>query len=382
MEVTGARVTSTRLEIGSVPSKEEDESVQSADPARAGVERDGSYCGSDDHAGVTSSADAAHTAGHRHSHARADALGPGYPPPGGIYTPFTNCPLLKPLMQESLGGNATGCVSGIATSGSIKIGNITTAVVHPVYAQFGIWDPPNATPNQFTGGILPPFAGLKAQLVSSPEYVPGGLLKALGCPSKNSIVQNLCQQAQYFGGRYLNVYAKAESAGPITNFNLTTWTQPIKFKLINPLLGSTCFIGSDNNPVVVNPSLNGTLVEEFDPNPTLHPDTGVLAVTDATATDTTFAAPGVTDCGPGGANNIAIDRAIDRSVGLPSASGSNSLTLDGTFYLGVCYAPRNMANILLSAFEASVGTPPPSIGRPRAAVRFDAANLRGRFGIK
>lgn len=331
-----------------------------------------------------SSAQAAHPtrpAGHGHSHVRPDALGPGYPPPGGIYTPFTNCPLLRPIMQESVGGSATGCVAGDATSGSIKIGNVTTTVAHPVIAQFGVWDPPNAMPNQFSGGILPPFAGLSAQLVSSPEFVPGGLLKALGCPSKNATVENLCQEATYFGGKYLDVYAKARSAGPITNFDLTTWTQPLKFRLINPLLGPSCYIGSDDNPVVVNPSVTGTLVVENDPNPKRFPDAGVLAITDGTATDTSFAVPGVTGCGPGGSANIPVDEAIDASVGLPSASGNNSLTLNGNFYLGVSFAPRNMANNLLAAFKASEGKPPPSVPQ-RAARRISPARLPGRYGIR
>lgn len=329
-------------------------------------------------AGVTSSAVAAPSSPQaRDSH--SDHRGPGYPPPGGIYTPFTNCPLRNSLMQESVGGSATGCVAGDATSGTITIGNITTPVTHPVTVQFGIWDPPNATPNQWTGGILPPPGGLEAQLVSSPELVPGGLLKALGCPSSDPGVEKLCQKATARGGRYLNVYAQAQSAGPITNFNLVTWTQPLKFQLINPLLGDDCYIGSEDNPVVLNPSLSGTLVVENDPNPTTHPDTGVLAVTGGSATDTTFAAPGVTGCGPGGSANIAVDEAIDASAGLPAASGSNSLTLSGTFSLAVCFAPANMARILLSAFKDSVGTPAPS---GEAGLRMSATSLRGRFGIR
>ena len=332
-----------------------------------------------------SAAEAAHPtphAGHGHSQVRPDALGPGYPPPGGIYTPFTNCPLLKPIMLESVPGSATGCVAGDAVSGSIKIGNVTTVVAHPVIAQFGIWDPPNAGENQFSGGVLPPFAGLSAQLVSSPEFIPGGLLKALGCPSRSTIVENLCQEATYFGGNYLNVYAKAQSAGPITNFNLTTWTQPLKFKLINPLLGSSCYIGSDDNPVVVNPMVTGTLVVENDPNPKLFPDAGVLAITNGTATDTTFTAPGVTGCGPGGTENIPVDEAIDKSVGLPSVSGNNSLTLNGNFYLGVSFAPHNMARNLLAAFKASEGVPAPG-ARQEAAHRISIASLRdGRYGIR
>lgn len=314
------------------------------------------------------------------SHMSPELKGPGYPLPGGIYKPFTNCPLLNPLMQESLGGDTTGCVAGDASAGSIKIGNITTKITHPVVAQFGVWDPPNATPSQFTGGILPPPAGLSAQLVSAPELVPGGLLKALGCPSSHPAVERLCREAKSRGGRFLRVLATAQSAGPITNFQLTTWTQPLKFKLINPLLGSNCYIGSDDNPVVVNPSVTGTLVIKRDPNPKLHPKTAVLAVTKATATDTTFTAPGVTGCGPGGTANIAVDEAMDASAGLPSASG-NSLTLHGTFSLAVCFAAKNMARILLAAFKASVGAHSPIASQ--AGHRITIADLRdGHYGIK
>jgi hypothetical protein len=323
---------------------------------------------------------AAALAAHPGSHAKTAAGGPGYPPPGGIYKPFTNCPLLNPLMKESLPNDATGCIAGDAVTGLIKIGNITTPVAHPVTAQFGVWSPPNATPSQLTGGILPPPSGLPAQLVTSPEFVPGGLLQALGCPSSNPTVQNLCVQAQNFGGKYLKVFALAQTAGQITNFALTTWTQPIKFKLINPLLGNNCYIGSDNNPVVINPSVTGTLGFLPDPNPAKHPNTDVLAVTGATATDTTFSAPGVTGCGPGGSANIAVDEAIDAANGLPAASGVNSLTLNGNFYFADCFNSKNQAKILLSAFADSVGTA--SRERPEGVRRLSAAALRGHFGIR
>jgi hypothetical protein len=205
------------------------------------------------------------------------------------------------------------------------------------------------------------------------QPLPHGLLFEVGTPDVPGLLV-------YHG--IVNVYAQAQSAGQITNFNLVTWTQPLKFQLINPLLGDDCYIGSDDNPVVLNPSLRGTLVVENDPNPTSHPDTGVLEVTNGSATDTTFAAPGVTGCGPGGSANIAVDEAIDASAGLPAASGSNSLTLSGTFSLAVCFAPDNMARILLSAFRDSVGTPPPS-GAAGQARRIPAASLHdGRYGIR
>ena len=44
---------------------------------------------------------AAALATHPSSHAGPSQIGPGYPPPGGIYKPFTNCPLLNPIMAET-----------------------------------------------------------------------------------------------------------------------------------------------------------------------------------------------------------------------------------------------------------------------------------------
>src|SRR5229473_2684127 len=108
-----------------------------------------------------SAAQAAH--GPRTSPAKhATQQGPGYPPPKGIYKPFTDCPIVNPLMQESLPKMVTGCVAGEVVAGKIKIGNITTKVRAtakvkvPVTVQFGLWDPPNAGVNQFAGGVLPP----------------------------------------------------------------------------------------------------------------------------------------------------------------------------------------------------------------------------------
>lgn len=312
---------------------------------------------------VTTSAGAQPT-----SHAVSSEIGPGYPPPGGIYTSFTNCPLYNPLIHESV--FAAACVAADATSGSITIGNITTAVYQAVHVQFAFWAPAgegpfSSSPTSYYADVLPPANG--QELVTKPDLIPESLTTMLGCPSSSKDVESLCTQAKYYGGKYLDVYALAESAGAITNFQLTSWTQPVIFRFINPLLGNDCTIGTIGNPVVLNPSLTlNTLIGETDPNPTKHPDTGVYAA-QATASDDTFSAPAVSGCGPGGVANVPVNEALDASAGLPAASGVNSLTLTGNFAIGYCSAagdsslpqPQDEAKILLSAFKASVGLPPP-----------------------
>ena len=322
--------------------------------------------------GVPASALATHPA----SQARPNQTGPGYPPPGGIYKPFTDCPILNPLMAESTSGNAVVCSAGQVASGSVTLGSVVTPVVRPVDVQFGGWDPPNASlggdwtggATQFAGGILPPPAGLGAMLKTKPDLIPVSLTTALGCSTTTDpVVKNLCTQAENFGGKYLDVFALAQNVGQLTNFGLTTWTQRIDFKLINPLLGNNCTVGNANNPVVINPNIQlapgGQFLEVPDPNPTKHPNTAVLEITKAIATDTTFTAPGVTGCGPGGAKNIPVNEALDAGTGLPAASGVNSLTLNGSFAVADCFASAFQSKILLSAFKDSIGTTAPTMHR-------------------
>jgi hypothetical protein len=283
--------------------------------------------------------------------------GSGYPPPGGIYTGFTNCPVKNALMHES--NTLSVCVLGDATSGSITLGTITTPVTAPVNVQFGFYQ---NTQQTYYADVVPPPEGLSAQLATKPDLIPMSLTTALGCATATDpTVMKICQTAQARGGAYNQVSALAESDGAITNFNLFSWTQPVMFRLINPLLGNDCTIGTFGHPVMLNPQLSvgpgGGLTETPDPNPAKHPDTDVIGITNASASDSTFSAPGVTNCGPGGVADIPVGAAIDASSGLPAASG-NSLTLTGTFQLADTFAAQSTpgadnAAILLSALKYS-----------------------------
>lgn len=299
--------------------------------------------------------------------------GPGYPPPGGIYAPFTNCPLNNPTMHEVVGPpsatsnfSAAACVAGDATSGTITLGNITTQVTEPVNVQFGFFTAPGDA-NSYPAPAPSPLAGNSAIVSTKPDLIPESLTTALGCATAtNSTIEHMCKVAQARGGRYNQVYALAEEVGPISDFSLLDWSQSLMFKLINPLLGSYCSIGSQETPVVVNPAISlgsgGKLSVTQDPDPAAHPDTDVLAITGAVASATSFAAPGVIGCGPGGVANGAVDQALDASSGLPATTtGPDTLTLNGNFDVALCEAsqdstltqPQDDASILLSAFRAS-----------------------------
>ncbi len=104
---------------------------------------------------------------------------------------------------------------------------------------------------------------------------------------------------------------------------------PVMIALQNPLLGSTCYVGSKSNPILLTPeNLTAATIggEFFDANGTPDPS-GVMqaiASTGGTQGAGSAAIPGATGCGLLG----VLDGAVDLKVGLPSPAGKSSFILD------------------------------------------------------
>ncbi len=286
----------------------------------------------------------------------APARAVGYPAPGGIYAPFTDCPLHDPIMRQAAPGFAMGCIKSVTASGTFTINGLPVQITHPVTVQFGTYSDMDASGNQVFH-VVPPQDG--AELLAEPEVIPGGLLVLL-CASTDPRVARLCATATRTGKTDLSV--EVQLAGPITNFSPlaeSPFTLPVKVKLGNPLLGGNCSIGSDSDPIVLNPLFNpvGTLGFESDPDPMRFPNVAVLSITGSNLTDDVFSVPAATGCGPGG----AADDAINATLGLPSPSGNNHLVLIGNDALFADdFSQTDQARDLLAAFAASVGVASPS----------------------
>jgi hypothetical protein len=217
----------------------------------------------------------------------------------GDWTPHYRCPVDDPAMLATDGVNTESlCLASNSTHGSITIGGITTLT---------------GNTNLQTGLILQSFAVVTpagGAVISDPTPAPGGLT------------------------------AIVSSAGDPSNFNLiggiTTGTPiitlPIKIQLLGGGLGPSCFIGTDQNPIVLMPqntSLAGAIAGfiSFDPDGTPDP-TGAIAaiqITGATQGDDVFSVPGASGCGPGGDGSA--DGTVDALLNLPSPSGANHLVL-------------------------------------------------------
>ena len=244
----------------------------------------------------------------------------------GDWAPFTRCPVDDPAMLAVDGRMATSwCVAADSPGGSIKLGN-TSAATGETSVQFGLI----GSAGTFT--LVSPPGGA---IVAAPVDVPGGLL-GLMCPSGDPIVASVCN---LITDSALNrVTASVQAAGSPSDFRFDAiitgapiLALPIKIQLQNPLLGSTCYIGSDADPVVLHPRVTSfagvkTRGENFDANGTPDPRGPLVLgqVSGLTEGDSSFAVPAASGCGLAG----ALDGAINSRAGLPSPSGNNNVALN------------------------------------------------------
>jgi hypothetical protein len=233
----------------------------------------------------------------------------GAPAPGwGV---FTQCPVTATVAPAG-NGKVKVCIKGVASEGTINIGGLDTTFKGPGIVQGGTGT---------LGGPATWADALDGQSYSAPEQLLAKpVMAALGNPS------GVTPPAQS------QVYVASQQAGPMLfdfGSSGTVTTIPLSFHLINPLLGSNCYVGTPKDPVVLNlttgtsGSLTGTLG-------TINVSHRSILYTEGTeVVDNTFTAPGATGCGAGG----IWDNALDTNNGLPSASGSNEAILYGSFDL-------------------------------------------------
>jgi DNA-binding beta-propeller fold protein YncE len=226
----------------------------------------------------------------------------------GRWAPFNRCPVDDPAMLAADGTSAiTFCLGSNSTHGSIKIGNLPTQTTGNTNLQAGmVFD---GSTSQFAV-ISPPGGALVADPVQIPNTPVGtvtAVTQSAGTPSD------------------FDLFAGIQTGVPII-------TLPIKIQLQNPALGPSCFIGSDQDPIVLHPentdlsnaiSVGGFFTFEPNGTPNLAGLDRSLLITGEVQGDDTFAVPGANGCGPDGSLNAA----VNAIVGLPSPAGSNQLVL-------------------------------------------------------
>lgn len=232
---------------------------------------------------------------------------------------FAQCPVNgrtapKPSLPVSI------CIVGVASTGSISIGDLSATFHGPGLAQGGY--NPGSNPQ-----TLDWSQALNGQsFTAPPQLLPKNVVALLGYPQGVTLPSNL------------NVTVVTQQAGPI-GFAIAepgvggltpTLQVPLSFHLVNPLLGPNCYVGVSGNPVTLNLTVgtSGALTGEL--GYLSGQDNGnVIQTTGTEVVDNVYSVPGATGCGSGG----VWDNAIDSNNALPSSSGANQAILYGTFDL-------------------------------------------------
>jgi len=248
--------------------------------------------------------------------------------PTGEFAQFNYCPLGNPALVS--------CLYSESKAGFFTIGNKTVPVKNPVILQGGI------ALNEAEETLI-----LAAQdgntLPKVPQPVPGGLLGVTAPSWWPQILKDLFNETINNG--FTGVTATVELAGPASAIKLnalnllsskgTALSLPVKIKLDNPFLGSSCYIGSTNTPVVFN-FTTGTTAPPAPNKPitgspgsiSTNPDGSILTFSGGRLVDNAFAAPGANGCG-GFLFSWLVDPFVNSIVGVPAAAGTNTAVLEG-----------------------------------------------------
>jgi hypothetical protein len=256
--------------------------------------------------------------------------GPALATPSGDFAVFAECPVTA----------ASACLYAKTETGEFIVGNKTVPLEKAVVLQGGL----NSTESGFefvaakNGNTLP----------KSPQNVPGGLTGLVNCKEITGsgileiIEQGTCESI--FENHYTGVSATTELAGPASAIGLNlanlftgsgiALSLPVKVHLENPLLGSTCYVGSNSAPVVLELTTGTTSPPA--PNKPISGKPGteepleggeIGKIVNNSLVNNSFAAPEATGCG--GIFSFLIDPIVDSSLGIPAAAGHNTAILNG-----------------------------------------------------
>lgn len=253
----------------------------------------------------------------------------------GEYAKFKTCPLSN-LSVEA-------CLYAESTTGEFKVGKKTVPLVNPQILKAGAYGPEGIL-GPLT--IVTPTDGLILSKTAQP--VPGGLLGITAPAWWPKVLRDLFNETINNG--FTGVTATVELAGTAANVKANflnaligsgpAFSLPVKVKLDNPFLGSSCYVGSTSNPVKLNLT-TGTTAPPL-PNKPISgnpgeggedPEGRFIFLKKNRLVDNSFSAPGASGCG-GILFSWAVDPLVDSILGTPSPAGTNTAILEGTTYLG------------------------------------------------
>lgn len=272
------------------------------------------------------------------------ALGasPALATPKGIFSIFSDCPVHEPGVAL--------CQYGQTTSGEFQLGNTKVPINQTITLQGGAI--PTGNPENEREYFLVPATDGNS-LSKTELNVPGGLLDFIKCeditgkgffetieretckiifenPKSTGVTATTEIVATTKNPPILNIIALARAEG-------TAITLPVRVHLKNPLLGSSCYVGSETSPLQLHlttgetkPNLPNKPITGSPGTPETLEEKGenMLRLSKNSLVDNAFSAPVAEGCGE--FFSFIIDPILDAKIGLPSADGHNTAILNGT----------------------------------------------------
>lgn len=261
--------------------------------------------------------------------------------PKGIYKRFSDCP--------AHAAGVTLCQFGETTGGEFSIGTTKVPINQTITLQGGAI--PTGAQNEFF--LVPALDG--NSLSKTELNVPGGLTGLVNCEEiKGSGFFEVIERAAckaIFENKTTGVTATTElvantkdpaflNTGALVTGTGTALTLPVRVHLKNPLLGNSCYVGSESHPILLHLT-TGTTKPEL-PNKPISGKRGVygeeeegigvvISLSENSLVDNAFSAPAAEGCGE--FFSFLIDPIVDSKLGLPSADGHNTAILNGKLWI-------------------------------------------------
>ncbi len=281
---------------------------------------------------------------------------PAQAAPSGVFSVFADCPLVA---FRALGVPPGHSLCGFhqISSGELVIGSMDVPISQTIILQGGfIYTGNPENEREFFG--YPPENG--ETMSKTEQSVPGGLSGLVDCEEINGDgyrerFERYACRAPSFDGRTNGVTATLENMATVENPTIyderavgeesgTGVRLPIRVHLKNPLLGNSCYIGSEADPIELELTTGTT--SPLPPNKPIVGATGtpktlresgpgmllrMLQVTGNSLVDNTFSVPTAEGCGE--SFSSIIDPLLDGKLKLPSPDGYNTAILTGTVYV-------------------------------------------------
>jgi hypothetical protein len=250
----------------------------------------------------------------------------------GAFARFNDCPSTTEGVWK--------CLYSVTSGGKVVLGNKSTPIVNPVILQGGY-----SEENEETGFSRFYGATNDETLSKTAQPVPGGLVGLVPPESAPLLVKIALTLALDNG--FTGVNATLELAKPASDIELSTFSLlakfgtalklPVKVHLENPLLGSSCYVGSESSPVIWNLTTGKTSppapyesITGKAGTPVISEHEELVELTENKLVDNTWEAPAATGCG--GALEALVDPIINSSLvaGLPAEAGKNEAILENT----------------------------------------------------